>query len=144
MHLQLFPLTNAKVQRSERLNFYVCIKPLTVISKILGLMPYTIHVNRKSQIKKTSISVFNIIWFISCIMINLFLSYFVQKSSRAKANVASSVALFSDRFIWFAELFMYLSSIVLAMSNRNRFPTILQSIIDFDKEVKFEFSPNIR
>lgn len=129
MSSQIFPFAGI------RTNFYDCLKSVNVMSKVLGLMPFTIHFHQNGRIDRTSTGVFDVIWFFCSITINTLLAYFVQNSSRSTANSESTVAHLSDRIVWFSELLMTLSSIILAMCNRRRYSRILQDFIDFDREV---------
>lgn len=135
-------LDGKKQQETGQLNFYDCLKPLHMISKVFGLLPFTIHLSPNGWIERADIGVFNAAWFIFSIAINLVFAYFAQISPRGNANAESAVAVFTDRFVWILQLLMCLSSIILCMLNRNRYLRILRQFIVFDKNVKRNFDFN--
>lgn len=132
-------LADAWMQQRKRPNIYDCIKPVHTISRIFGVSLFKMRVDSNGQIENISVSVFDALWFISSIALNLMFSYFAQTSKRSAAKFGSSVVLLSDRFIWVLQLLMCLSSIILSLVNRKRFLKIVQDVIYFDKNVSYSF-----
>lgn len=128
---------DAERQRKRRLHFYDCIKPIHVISRIFGSMPFTIHVSSNGRIAKACVGVLNAVWLICMIMLNLVFAYFAFYSSRSIVNKYSSVAHLSDHFLGFFQLLMCISSIILSVFNCNRFLKILRELVAFDNNVSF-------
>lgn len=126
-----------KRQREKRLNFYACIKSLHMISRSFGLLPFTITFSSNGKIAKAKVGIFNAIWFVGSITVNLILVYFAFYSSRSSANSYSSVAYLSDRFILIFQLLMCISSIILSVFNCNKFLKILREFVAFDRNVNF-------
>lgn len=137
---QLAHRTDAKIQQKKRLDFHDCLKPAHAISSIFGLLTFKFRTDSNGQIEGTSVDVFNALWFVTSIVLNLVLSYIVQISPRSTAELqSSSITLLSDQFIWILQLLMCLASVFLSMFNRNRFSIILRDVIAFDKNVKNQF-----
>lgn len=122
------------MQAKKRLNFYECIKPVHKLSRVFGVSSFTVQVDSNGKIEKIGAGIFNIIWFVSSIALNLMLIYFARKSKRSTQN---KIEFLSAEFLWCFELFMCLSSITLSMCNQNRFRKILEDFIEFDKRVNF-------
>lgn len=129
---------DAKSQKTPQLNFYHCIKPLHMISKAFGLLPFKVHTQVNGKMDQ-SVGAIDIIRFVGCIVINLILSYHAQTSPRSTAIEGKTILYFSYRLVWFCQIVICIMSIVLDMVNRHRFLEILRAVTAFDKNVKLNF-----
>lgn len=130
-------LPRAGKQHEKCRNFYDCIQPLFVVSRIFGLLQFTVYTDSNDRKQRTSVGVLQASWFAGVIGIVMALVYITQHSTRSAAKSESSVVLLLDRWAWIIFLFMALSSVILSMIYRNRIARIIRTIIKFDKNVKF-------
>lgn len=137
--ISILPL-RARKQHEKRQNFYDCIQPIFVPSRIFGLLKFNVHIDSSGRNPTTTVGKFDIFSVVGVIAINLVLSYLKTHSSRSvmRATSSSSTVVLLDRLVWTTFVFMSLSSIVLSMIHRNRFAKIVRDIIEIDKNVKFD------
>lgn len=144
LNMKVFPMpssvsaalafTDAETVRRKQQNFYYSIKPIHTVSRFFGLLLFKVRITPDNRVEEGGVGVFNTFWFITIIIANLGLQYFVQTSPRSKAT-SESMLILSDRFLWTFELFMCLTSITLSMIDRKRFIKILQDVINLDNDV---------
>lgn len=131
-----FVYDDLKWHRKQRMNFYHCIKPLCSISRVFGLLPFTIDLDPNGNIKRARVSVSNACWFICFIAATVVAFYFVETATVQQADLESSVLFVSEQLFWFSGIFMLFLSMILDMLNRNRLVKILQDFIAFDESVR--------
>lgn len=123
-------------QPRKALNFYESIKSEIITSRIFGLTPFTLDLDSSGNPEKTSIGVFDGIWFIGSIAINLMFSYLVLDSlAKSNADTESPVLHLSEWFFNILGISLWVISIVLDMVNRNRFIKIIRDFMVLDKKV---------
>lgn len=127
------PIASEKVS-----NFYDCIRPVYILSRLLGLFPFTIHIDSNGIAKSVEIRVFDAILFVGSIVSQLVFScvglYFV--TSRAVGGTDSAVFHTSRVIFGFFGFVLWLLSASLDMLNRNRFLKLIQDLTVFDQNVR--------
>lgn len=128
------PLTTNDQQRSRH-NFYYCFQPIFIISRIFGLLPFTIHSDLRGNIERVKIGALNVLWLVISIVFNMILMCIMKYSSRNKLDFGSPVLYLADQLIWISGFLIMVISMALDVFNRNRLLKILRNLIAFDKYV---------
>lgn len=128
------------VQNSKKLTFVHSFKPVYILCRIFGFMPFTIAYDANGAIRTARIGVIDFIWFI--ISIGMYLSsalYFVIYVRRLPIPNKRATLVYGTRFIvLFRKLFNCLC-IVIDMCNRFKLVKILKNINIFDDKVSQSF-----
>lgn len=122
-------------QQKKRLNFYDCIHPMIVVSRVFGLVPFKFKLNANGEPESTSVSSMDIVRFVGSLTVNLLVSYLVQYSSRSKRSFECTILILMYHFFRFFSYLNLLLLINLDMMNRNRVLEMLQDFVSFDKNV---------
>lgn len=125
-------------EQSGRLNNYDWFKPVHIVSRLFGLLPFTINVGTDGNIENVKVGKIDAIWFAGFIAINLMLLYlFVNPSSSGREiHTDSAILYISDLLFGISGTIIVFISTALDMLNRNRLAKILQSFITLDKNVR--------
>lgn len=138
----LFSLTAQRVTREKPLNtenpsnFHICISPIRKLSRTFGLLPFTIQFDSNGKIEKSSVSVFDAIWFVTSIVLNLGFLYLILPTLKVPSDHPSSILLIIGGMISIIGYAMSALSIVFDMLNRKRITRIFDDLFAFDKKVK--------
>lgn len=130
-------------QLNKSLTSYDCIKPVYFMSRIFGLLPFSVRQNSNGSVESAKVNLFDMFWFLCAIGIYLTLSYFHLpqtkdlKNSITEENSTSKSVLFSSiEIIFLATYLKVVVFIILDMLNRKLFANILTEIAKFDKSVR--------
>lgn len=129
---------DAKKQSKRVENYFDCIKPVYVASRIFGFLPFTINHDSRGEVMKASISVFDAVWLIVSITANLTGIYYVLSHSLKQLFAIKESPILFDicRAIAVSGFVLTIISICLDMINRNRLIEIIKDFTKFDKQVK--------
>lgn len=117
-------------------NFSYCIQPAYIMSRIFGLLPFGICYSSNGEILKAKVGIFNAVWFIGAIALNLILAYVVASAFRLQAAALGlSFSVVGGEVIVMFGFSMAIISIVLDMINRNRLIKIVEEFNQFDNKV---------
>lgn len=118
------------------LTFAQCIHPIYVISRLFGLLPFSVHLNSNGNVERARIKIFDIAWFLCAISINLFLAYFILTRKKNSLEIESKVLMIGNYIIFSITFIMAPLSIILDMFNRHRLVKMFKDIMEFDKTVR--------
>lgn len=122
--------------RKRRVNTMTyCFEPFYIMSRICGLLPFTLHYDSRGKIKRANVSIFDAIWFIASIGIYLMFAYTLLIKIISFTQMGLTVYLIGMRIVIFAILLNVVLSITFDMLNRNLLVKILKDFINFDNNV---------
>lgn len=134
--LEIFPLEMMRNHlRKNRLDFYDCVRPIYVMNRIFGLLPFTVDFDSDGNIERARVGTFDLIWFISFTAIYMAIQSLVDSSTKGASDFESSVLLIFDRLFWIVGCTKMFMAIILDMLNRHRFIKLLKNFLVFDKNV---------
>lgn len=125
---------NSNRNSNCEINFWYSFQPIYCISRIIGIIPFSIKRNRSGEIIGTHVSFFDFFWFMTSIIGYIAISascYIITKPLKTTSNLAidgGSLAI----IIAFAFFGIF---VILNMLNRNRFIVIIKTIEAFDQKV---------
>lgn len=126
----------AENQTKKPLTFYHSIQPVYSISRIFGLLPFTVRYSSNGYMDKAKVRFFDIIWFIFMIIVNLSLTYQMRIKLQLMIENDTSILFASARMIILLNFVKVAVSSVLDMLNRNRLVKMLKDFLKFDKSVR--------
>lgn len=116
------------------INFWYSFQHIYFMSRIIGILPFSIKRNRYGEMIGSHVSFLDFFWFVTSIVGFIAISvscYFIMKPMMTTSNLA--IAGLSLVFIF---AFAYFGVVViLNMLNRNRFILIVKIIEAFDQKV---------
>lgn len=133
-------LVDVKMVQEKQLNFFHCFQPFHMISRIFGLLPFTMNLEPNGNIASASVGATDVIRCVSFIAIIFIAGYFVGSSMKhPHTNLAYSYPMIYNQVFWFGGCITWIIAIALDMINRNRFVAIITELIAFDKIVRVSF-----
>lgn len=134
----MYPPVPKRILRKRKVNFYDAIRPAFIVSRIFGLLPYTIHFDSNGDIERATVGAFNAIYFACSIAVILLFSYSLQAAFYSKIPFSqdSAILYIADRLFGIYGFVMWLLFVVLDMLNRNRLTKIFKKVIAFDDNVR--------
>lgn len=121
--------TNANVAQSKTFNFMDSFRPVYYVSRIFGLMPFSIICDINGEIQQSKITKFDGLWFVFSMCFHSLMAFFVQGFIETKLNY-----LLGYVFEIFGITYCVLS-LAFNMYNRSKFIDIIREITAFDIEV---------
>lgn len=128
-------VSNAQKLQKKSLNFFHCVQPVYIISRIFGLLPFSIQYNPNGCVKAAKVTVFDGFWFIGSIGLNLFFGYRVASDIPDMPKEESSILFIGFRTVFVICFILTALSTVLDMMNRNRIVKIVKDLTEFDNSV---------
>lgn len=120
------------------LDFYDSVKPVLIISRVFGLLPFTLHRNTQGFIQKSKIYVFDVFWLILTIIVNLTLAivYLPSIYETIDNTIDKSILFASGKIVFLFSLLKVVVEVLLDLLNRNRFVKIVKDFVKFDESVR--------
>lgn len=131
---------NARKERKRLENFYDCVCFPYIMSRIFGLLPFTIKKDTKGHMESVCVSIFDAVWFVGAISVNLTLAYLIICSLHGSSQFSSAILPIGGRIILVVGLLNAPLSITLDLLNRRRLLKIANEFFAFDKEVKLNYN----
>lgn len=141
---KIFPQSIAfsKKQSKKSITLYDCVRPAYIASRICGQLPFSIR--RSSNGQEARVGLFDAIWFIASITINLAsICFAIVSIYKYPFKMQSSVLQIGGRIFVICTNTVTVYAIVLDLINRNRSVKILQGLFDFDKNVRKELKHSL-
>lgn len=128
---------NARKGPQKPEKFYACAQSVYILSRFVGLFPFSIKYDVNGHMKSVCVKIFDAIWFAGAISINLFFIYFtIDFIKRSNSNqTPSTLSHFGAKIFLIFGLLNTSLSIVLDLLNRNRLLKISKDLFAFDAEV---------
>lgn len=122
----------------KSVNLYDLIRPMYVISRIFGMLPFRIlRSSAGDSIVGQCVGPIDLIWFFVTIGIHFYLAFSsIQNIAADQHWQTKSLFSIGDNFIVLYDITIAILTIILDMINRHRFINILKKFIEFDKKVK--------
>lgn len=121
---------------SKNLTFAHSFKPIYILSRIFGFMPFTIAYDSNGAIQTARITVIDFVWFTISVGVYILSTInfiaFIRHAQIPKAYVTLAYATRS--IIIFRKIF-YIVCIITDMFNRFKLVEILKKISNFDEKV---------
>lgn len=129
-----------KENHSKELYFAHSSRPIYYISRMFGLMPFSVIYDLDGKAQEPRVSVLDILWFMISICLYMTLSFLTyQNIGDPKFPNIPLVLVFSDDIILLAGLAFGAAIAVMDFWNRSKFVEILKIFHTFDEEVKSLF-----
>lgn len=127
---------------TENINFVDAVRPVYCISRVFGLMPFSIVSEPLRGILKPKIQLFDGVWFLLSIFIYISMAIITYGSLRLPqdTNRSSFVLALGDSMLLIVGLIYSALIIMFDMHNRSRLVEILNKFTAFDKEVPKTFT----
>lgn len=129
------PVVNQQVSWQKH-DFVYCFRPIYIVSRVFGLLPFSLTFHSNGEVQKPNVSKLDIVWFgisLSFLLNAISMSIAIQKSSGKKGSL---ISILGDMWMLFAGLINGVLTIVLDMYNRHKFVDIIKKINTFDREVR--------
>lgn len=78
-------------------NFYDCIRPAYILSRIFGLLPFSINYNGNGHVESVCAPRFDAIWFVGAILMNLLFTYFTIDT--IKGSKQAQLTIFGGKLV---------------------------------------------
>lgn len=115
---------------------YDCIKPVYFVSRMCGLMPFSIRCDSNGQVQEARVGPFDALWFIGAITTNLALIVFTVTLLREQPIANEFLILhLGSRVLTIAAYVGIIFAIILDMVHRKGLIKILKDLLTFDKNV---------
>lgn len=121
-----------------KLNFEYCIRPIYYISRVSGLLPFSIARNSSGDIHAPQIKTFDFIFFIISIFWYLFLTFTSYRDIQHWPSLNKShVLTVSNYSLLIVSLIFGALTITMDCWNRTRLVDIIKEFISFDQNVHY-------
>lgn len=128
------------VVQPVKLSFEYCLRPIYYISRMCGLLPFSIRRNSNGEIKEPRITILDCLLLTLSIIWYLFLTYNSFHDIRYWPNLnKSQVLTVSNYSLLIMGLIFGTITITMDLINRSRLVDILRKFIKFDKNVIIYF-----
>ena len=117
-------------------SFVYCFRPIYVVSHIFGLMPFSIIFHSNGEVQKSSVSKFDILWFLTSLCLLLLGIYALLTVHPSIPKSYSMIAFLGETGIFVTVLILASLSIILGMCNRHKLINIVKKITMSDKEAQ--------
>lgn len=130
--------------RVENVNFVHGFSPVYYISRIFGLMPFSIVCDLRRGTQKPQVKLLDGMWFLLSISmyISMAITTYVTLSLPRDTSTASFILALGDSMLLIVGLVYSVFIIMFDMYNRFRLTEILNKFITFDRDVRSYFTFN--
>lgn len=127
--------------RIQKSDFTLTFQPIYYISRIIGLIPFSISFDLNGEPQRPKVGKFDSIWLIISISVYLYGAWsFIKKfESPSDPQESSYIIIYIDNAILVIGLLLGVLAVVLDWWNRYKLVEILEKLLIFDKEVKMIF-----
>lgn len=131
------PRAALKKTNSKKIDFAYSFRPIYYISRFYGLMPFTITYNSRGTIHGPKVKMFDILWFIVSIIINLIYAFKISKDTLylQDPKKISNILIGGDYFLEVFSIIFIILLIGMNMCIRSKLVDIVKKINTFDEEV---------
>lgn len=122
----------------NHLNFAHCFRPIYFISRVFGLMPFSIVYYPNGDIHKPKVTIYDVLWLVfSLVAYGYGISVMLSYMNGDKETFASDSRILNGGYAMSYSLGLVLGSlsVILDMSNRFSLIDIVKKFDIFDKEV---------
>lgn len=116
------------------LDFYHSIKPLCTMSRIFGLLPFTVH--RDNGVYESKFTIFNKIWFVCTITTSFFLAFAMLPKIKYTIEVETSIMFATGQVMLLLNFMKINLAILFDVLNRKRLIKLWKKFVEFDKSVR--------
>lgn len=118
-------------------DFYYSIRPLVIVSRCYGLLPFSFETNVYGEVHRTKVTIFDSIWFIVAIAMYFSCAFVVSMQIRLAPEYKSMIILLlAEQLLLVFGLVMCVVGIIMDMLNRDRILRNVQRFQSFDTEVE--------
>lgn len=121
-------------------NFLYTFRPIYYVSRVFGLMPYTIVYDTNGDAVKPKKTACDCLWFVISILVYTALAYLIYQEKTVPSYDKSTsmlILMLGDRILSILSLIFGAQLIIMDMCNRYKLIDILKNVTIFDKEVSF-------
>lgn len=127
-------------------SFAYCFRPIYIVSRILGLIPFSIAFRSNGEMQKPKMSKIDFVWFaiyLSLLFYGLSLAFGMVKLQQSSSKDCSLISILGDSGMILLGLIITTVAIVLNFCNRRELVEIFKDINTFDKEASGKNFPAI-
>lgn len=131
-HAPALKLTNTK-----KVDFAYSFRPIYYISRVYGLMPFTLTYNSDNSVRGLEVKSFDILWFIVSIIINLMYAFMISKDRLylQDPKKISNILIGGDYFLEVISIIYNIILIGMSICIRTKFVDVIKKINTFDEKV---------
>lgn len=132
-----------KIQKDSNqiIDFTHSFRPIYVVSRIFGQMPFSITSHSNGEIRRPRVSNLDVVWFVISSCIYIYAAFISSKSIYATLdNNFSNISTVGVVIIFETMMILGLLSIVFDMCFRLKFINILNKFTTFDEKVSLNFN----
>lgn len=134
--------SSANNDREQKIKVAYGFQPIYIVSRLFGLMPYSIICKPNGEVKEARVKIFDLIWFIISICMCFAFALITFQNLKLPENKNESIILrIGDDLILIVGLLLGCVMIIIDMCNRFKLINILRQFEIFDKEVNRPISP---
>lgn len=121
-----------------KIDFAYSFRPIYYFSRVYGLMPFTITYNARGSINGLEIRLFDLLWFMAILVLNVTITLMISKDSLylQDLKVLSNILNGGEYFLEIYCMIFNLLLIGMDMWMRTKLIEILRGITTFDDEVR--------
>lgn len=135
------PESVVQCDQPKKLNFEYCLRPIYFISRVSGLLPFSVARDSNGIIHAPRINAFDFVFFIVSISWYLFLTFVSFREIQFWPNLnKSQVLTVSNYSLLIVTLIFGALTITMDLFNRAKLIDILKKFITFDQNVSFVLS----
>lgn len=122
--------------KRPQVNPLYCVKPIYYISRVFGMLPFTIVCTPTGEIDRPKVGPFDFVWFVISLLFHSILTYVTCTILLVPARWHPLyILLCGNRWLLVLGNMLGVSQVILDMWNRKRFVNILKQLNAFDNEV---------
>lgn len=123
--------------QSKNESFTNTLRPFYIISRMFGLLPFSIKFDANGEIQDARVSAFDLLWFAISICVYLFMAvaFNLQMMEIPPDYKVSFILYFGDMLLSLSGLIFGPIEIIMDMCNRFKLVSIIRKLTAFDKEV---------
>lgn len=133
-------ITKPPQNHRHKLDFAHNFRPIYIVSRVFGLMPFSFMYKINGDIEKSTITKLDILWFLISMCTYSFGTYTLSqlifpRGPSIYASQTSHLVVLSDNIMIMLGLILGFFAVVFDMYNRSKFVEIVKKFIIFDKKV---------
>lgn len=121
----------------QKYTFAYCFRPIYIVSRVFGLMPFSITFQLNGNVREPNVSKFDILWFAIWLCHNLlgiFVTFRMANVDPSNPQEFSLISVLGDSGILLLTLIVTSIAMGLNLRNRHKLVDIIKRISNLDKE----------
>lgn len=129
-----------KRNSKQMCNFSHSFRPIYIVSRIFGHMPFSIIYHSNGEIERPVVNKLDVMWSIIAFTLYIYAVFIASNwvHTQQEYNILPNISISVDAFVFGSLLILGLVAIVFDMYHRLKFVHIVKNFIIFDKKVRLD------